>query len=162
MDSLHAIGFYLSATLALGGALLVAFLQARPQRGLALAVVGLGLAGIDLSLSAGYAGAVVLVCYAVIALLVANPQYRSVASGVGERWRQVGAVGAAALLVALAYAAFRGDFVQATFNGGAFGAAAVGRELFGHDAMSSEAVGGLVLVALVGATAIWRRREGNR
>jgi hypothetical protein len=35
----------------------------------------------------------------------------------------------------------------------------VGRLLFTHDALSADAVGALVLVALVGATAVWRGRE---
>jgi NADH-quinone oxidoreductase subunit J len=162
MDSLHAIGFYVSATLSVGGALLVALLPERAQRGLAMAGVGLGLAGLYASLSAGFVGIVVLVCYAGIALLVGAPQYAAMASGVGDLWRQVGAVGAAALLAALAYAAYRGDFMHASFYGGALGAASVGRVLFTHDAATTEAVGGLVLVALVGATDAWRRRERAR
>ncbi|HYM67416.1 MAG TPA: hypothetical protein VEW68_09010 [Patescibacteria group bacterium] len=162
MDSLHAIGFYVSATLSLGGALSVAFLPARTHRGLAMAAAGLGIAGLCASLSAGFAGLVVLVCYGAIALLIGGGRYAAIASGVRELWRQLGAVGAAALLGVLAYAAYRGDFIQATFTGGAFGAAAVGRALFARDALSSDAVGLLVLVALVGATAAWRRRERTR
>jgi len=54
------------------------------------------------------------------------------------------------------------------FYGGAFGSVSVARLLFAHDALATEAVGGLVLVALVGAAAAWRRerpredREGRR
>ena len=73
-----------------------------------------------------------------------------------------GALGAAGLLAILAYAALRGDFAHATFNGGTFGAAAVGRLIFAHDALAAEAVAALVLAALAGATAAWRVRERER
>ncbi len=162
MDSLHAIGFYVSATLSTGGALLVAFLPARETRGLAMALTGLGLAGIALSLSAGFAAAVVLVCYVAIAAILAGPQYRSFDPVTHVAWRQVGAVGAAGLLALLAYSAYRGDFVRATFYGGEVGSSAVGRLLFAHDAMATEAIGALMLVALVGATAAWRVRGRSR
>ena len=162
MDSLHAIGFYVSAALAVGGGLGVAFLPTRGTRGLVLAVAGLGLAGIYASLSAGFAGIVALVCYAASALLIAGPRYRAVESTVGDLWRQLGALGAAGLLALLAYSAFRGGFAHATFNGGALGSAAVGRLLFAHDALATEAVAALALVGLVGATVAWRARDRSR
>jgi NADH:ubiquinone oxidoreductase subunit 6 (subunit J) len=162
MDSLHAIGFYVSAAISVGGGLLVAFLPGRGARGLALAVSGLGIAGLYASLSADFAGLVALVCYAGCALLVAGPRYRAVDSPVGLAWRQAGAVGAAGLFAVLAYAAFRGDFVEATYKGGEIGSAAIGRVLFAHDALATAAVGALVLVALIGATAAWRGRERGR
>jgi hypothetical protein len=162
MDSLHAIGFYASATLSMGSALFVAFLPAREMRGLAMAVTGIGLAGIALALSAGFAATVVLVCYVAIAVILSGPQYRSFEPVVHGAWRQLGGVGAAGMLALLVYAAFRGDFVHATFYGGAFGTSSVGRLLFAHDAMATEAVGALILVALVGATAAWRLRDRRR
>jgi NADH:ubiquinone oxidoreductase subunit 6 (subunit J) len=162
MDSLHAIGFYVSATLLTGGALLVAFLPKRETRGLALAAVGLGLAGVDLSLSAGFAGTVTLLCYLAMAWLFAGRGYRTVEAGVAAPWRQLAAVGAAGLLAVTCYAAFRADFVHATFYGGAFGVSSVGRLFFAHDALATEAVGALILIALVGATAGWRARERSR
>ncbi len=162
MDSLHAIGFYVSAAISVGGGLLVAFLPGRGWRGLGLGVAGLGIAGLYAALSADFAGLVALICYAGCALLIAAPRYRIVDSPVGLVWRQAGAVGAAGLFVVLAYAAFRGDFVSATYRGGEFGTAAVGRLLFAHDALATEAVGALVLVALVGATAAWRMRDRGR
>ena len=168
MDSLHAIGFFVSAALAGVGGILLAFLPGHGRRGLALAVTGLGVAGIYASLSAGFAAIVALACYAACALLVARPDYRSVEQAAGRVWRQVGAVGAAILLAALAYAAFRGRFAHATFYGGPFNGASVARLLFAHDALATEAVGALVLAALVGAAVAWRRerprdeREGRR
>jgi NADH:ubiquinone oxidoreductase subunit 6 (subunit J) len=168
MDSLHAIGFYVSAALAGVGGLVLAFAKGHERRSLGLGLVGLGAAGTYTSLSAGFAAVITLVCYVACALLVARPDYRALEQVAGSVWRQVGAVGAALLFAALAYAAFRGDFARATFYGGAFGAVSVGRLLFAHDALATEAVGGLVLVALVGAALAWRRerpreeREGRR
>jgi NADH-quinone oxidoreductase subunit J len=162
MDSLHAIGFYVSAAISLGGGLLVAFLPTRPLRGLAVAISGLGIVGLYASLSADFAGLVALVCYAGCALLIAAPQYRVMDSPVGASWRQVGAIAAGGVFAIVAYAAYRGDFVHAAFKGGEFGTAAIGQVLFSHDALATEAVGALVLVALVGATAVWRVRERGR
>jgi NADH:ubiquinone oxidoreductase subunit 6 (subunit J) len=162
MDSLHTIGFYVSAALSVAGGLSVAFLAGRTRRGLALAVAAVGVAGLYLSLSAGFAALVALICYGACALILAGPSYRSVELAVGGRWRQVGAVAAALLLALLAYAAYRGHFAHATYFGGAFGSAAMGRRLFAHDALATEAVAALVLVALVGATVAWRARDRSR
>src|SRR5713226_1121691 len=91
MDSLHAIGFYVSAAISVGGGLLVAFLPGRGWRGLALAVAGLGIAGLYASLSADFAGLVALVSYAGCALLIAGPRYRIVDSpGAGDQQRTAG------------------------------------------------------------------------
>src|ERR1700680_1742396 len=104
MDSLHAIGFYASAAISLGGGLLVAFLPTRPLRGLAVAISGLGIVGLYASLSADFAGLVAFVCYAGCPLLIAAPQYRVRATAVGALWRQAGAIAAAGLFAVLAYA----------------------------------------------------------
>jgi NADH:ubiquinone oxidoreductase subunit 6 (subunit J) len=162
MDSLHAIGFFLSAALSVAGGLSVAFLSNRPRRGLALAVVAIGVAGMYLSLSAGFAAAVALVCYGGCALVLAGSAYRMVEPAVSMRWRQLGAIGAAGLIALLAYAAFRGNFAQHQYFGGPIGSAALGRQLFAHDAIATEAVAALALVALVGATLAWRARERSR
>jgi NADH:ubiquinone oxidoreductase subunit 6 (subunit J) len=163
MDSLHAIGFYVSAAVSVAGGLSVAFLAGnRSRRGLALGVTAVGVAGIYLSLSAGFAALVALVCYGGCALVLAGSAHRTVEAAVGARWRQVGAVAAAALLAVLAYAAYRGSFARATYFGGPIGSAALGRQLFAHDAIATEAVATLVLVALVGATILWRARDRTR
>jgi NADH:ubiquinone oxidoreductase subunit 6 (subunit J) len=169
MDSLHAIGFYMSAGLSVAGGLAVAFLPTRGRRAVALAVAGLGVAGLYTSLSAGFAGVVALVSFAGCALLLAGPSYRAIETAVSGRWRQIGALATAALFGALAWSAFRGSFgspwtgyapwVPDSTAGDGFGAAQVGRLLFTHDALSVDAIGALVLVALVGATAVWRGRE---
>src|SRR5450759_6039008 len=104
MDSLHAIGFYVSAAVSLGGGLLVAFLPGRGSRGLAVAIAGAGIVGLYASLSAGFAGLVALVCYAGCALLFAAPQYRVMDTVVAGAWRQAGAVAAGGLFAILAYA----------------------------------------------------------
>ncbi len=162
MDSLHAIGFYVSSGVLLIGGLGVALLPGREARGAALAIVGIGLGGLYVFLSAGFAGLVALICYLACAALIAGPRYRSVEVIAGPLWRQIGAIGAAALLAVLIYSAFRGDFVSAKFFGGPFGASAIGRLLFAHDALATEAVAALVLVSLVGATVVWRVRERAR
>src|SRR4029077_13095288 len=101
MDSLHAIGFYVSAALSVAGGLSVAFLPGRSQRGLSLGVVAIGVAGIYLSLSAGFAALVALVCVGGCAVLLAGSTYRIVEATTGSPWRQLGAVGAAALMAVL-------------------------------------------------------------
>jgi NADH:ubiquinone oxidoreductase subunit 6 (subunit J) len=162
MDSLHAIGFYVSSGISVAGGLGVALLPRRDVRGASLLVVAIGLAGIYMTLSAGFAAVVALVCYAGAALVLAGPRYRSIDVVVGPIWRQLGSVGAAALLVLLAYSAFRGAFAHITFRGGAFGTATIGRLLFEHDALAVEAIAALVLVALAGAAAAWRMRDRTR
>src|SRR5207245_11260474 len=64
MDSLHAIGFYVSAALAGVGGLGLAFARRHQRRALALGLVGLGTAGAYLSLSAGFAAVIAPVCSA--------------------------------------------------------------------------------------------------
>jgi NADH:ubiquinone oxidoreductase subunit 6 (subunit J) len=162
MDSLHAIGFYVSSGVSLAGGLGVALLPSRGQRGLSLGVLGLGLAGIYLTLSAGLAAVVALACYLGCATMVASPQYRRLETVVGGAWRQVGAIAAGGLLAILAYSAFRGDFVHASFYGGTFGVANLGRVLFAHDALATEAVAAIVFAALAGGAAAWRARDRGR
>jgi hypothetical protein len=162
MDSLHAIGFYVSSGVSLAGGLGVALLPSRDQRGISIGVLGLGLAGVYLTLSAGLAAIVALVCYLGCAAMFASPQYRRLETVVGGTWRQVGAIGAGGLLAILAYSAFRGDFVHASFYGGTFGTANLGRVFFAHDAVATQAVAALVFAALAGATAVWRVRERGR
>src|SRR2546427_4201454 len=120
MDSLHAIGFYVSAALAGAGGLFLAFTDSRQRRAVALGLVGLGVAGIDLALSAGFTALVVLICYAGCALLAMRPDHRFLEQAASGPWRQAGAGGAVPLLAGVAYAGFRGGFRPPAFNGGAF------------------------------------------
>src|SRR5207247_8554196 len=76
MDSLHAIGFYVSSGVLLLGGLGVALLPGRDLRGIALAVRGAGLAGAYVSLSAGFAAIVAFGCYLRCAAVVAGPGSR--------------------------------------------------------------------------------------
>jgi hypothetical protein len=162
LDSLHAIGFYVSSGVSVAGALGATLLPGREVRGAFLAVLGLGLAGVYLTLSAGLAALIALVCYLGCAALFASPQYRPFEAVVGGTWRQVGGIAAAVLLAMLAYSAFRGDFVHASFYGGTFGAANLGRVFFAHDALAIEAVALVVFAALAGAGAAWFARERGR
>lgn len=162
MDSLHAIGFYVSSGVLLAGGLGVALLPGRDLRGIALAVSGVGLAGVYLSLSAGFVAGIALICYLACAYVLGARAYRVFEPVIRPLWRQAGALGAAALLAVLAYAAYRGDFVHSTFYGGAFNTAAVGRLLFENDALAVEAIAALALAAMAGATAVWRLRDRAR
>src|SRR6202521_5389177 len=110
MDSLHAIGLYVSAGVSVAGGLAVAFLPGRGRRAVALAVAGVGVAGIYTSLSAGFAAIVALVSFAGCAVLLGEPAYRAIEPAVSVRWRQVGAIAAAGLFAILAWSAFRGNF----------------------------------------------------
>ena len=162
MDSLHAIGFYVSSGISVAGGLGAALLPSRTQRGAGVGVLGVGTAGIYLTLSAGFAAGVVLVCYLAVAFMFASPQYRTLLGVAAGAWRQIGAIAAAVMLAALVYSALRGDFAHAGFFGGTFGGTNLGRLLFEHDAPATEAIALLVLVAFAGATALWRVRERPR
>src|SRR2546429_7250107 len=111
MDSLHAIGFYVSSGVLLIGGLGVALLPGRELRGATLAVVGVGLGGLYVSLAAGFAAVVALICYLACGALVAGPRYRSVEAVVGPLWRQVGALGAAGVGVLVIFAALPGGLL---------------------------------------------------
>lgn len=162
MDSPHAIVFFVSSAIALGGAVSVALLSGRELRGLALVVTGVGVAGVEASLSAGFAAVVVLVSFAGCAALLGRPDLRPFHWVVGGTWRQLGALGAALTFLSLAYAAYRGGFAHVKFNGGDLGTAAVGRLLLARDALATEAIAALVLIALVVLTLMWRARERER
>ena len=162
LDTLHATGFYTSAGLSVLGGLAVAFLDNRARRAAALALAGVGVSGIYLSLSAGFAAVMALVTFAAAAALLARPDYRAVLQVDRNRLRQAGGVACALLFAALAYAAFKGTFVHGTFYGGAFDSAAVGRLLLGHDALATEAVAAIAAIVLVGATFVWRSAGKGR
>jgi len=162
MDSLHAIGFYVSSGVSVIGGVGVALLPGRGMRAVALGIAGIGIAGIYVSLGAGFAAVVAMVCYAGCAALIAGPRYRAFEGVMKPVWRQIGAVCAGALLAVLGYSAFRGTFAEARTFSESFGASEVGRLLFAHDAFATEAIAVLVVVSLVGATALWRARERTR
>src|SRR5256885_8658483 len=143
MDSPHAIGFYASSAVALGGGLVVVFAGGRDLRALALLISGVGVAGVYASLSAGFAALIVLTSFAGSALLLARPDYRAVMGGVGHVRRQLAAVGAGLLLAAPAYAAVRGGFSRVSFHGGFFRCAPGGRLLFARDPPGAATVAAL-------------------
>ena len=162
MDSLHTAGFYASSGLALAGGVLAAVLPGRGLRSLALGVAGIGAAGVEASLAAGFAALVTVVSFGGSAALLARPDYRAFDWPGGTLWRQLGALGAVLVLALLGYSAYRGAFAHVAFNGGGFGAAAVGRLLFAREAVATEAVAAIVLVSLVVMALLWRLRERDR
>jgi NADH:ubiquinone oxidoreductase subunit 6 (subunit J) len=71
---------------------------------------------------------------------------------------QLGGIAAALLLAVLVYAILRSSFNSGSYPGGEVGTAALGRLLFGHDALAVEAAGAMLLAAMAGAAAAWRVR----
>lgn len=164
MDALGSILFYVFAAVALVGALAIATLPTRRSASLGVLVLGVGLAGLYATLSAGFVALVALVCYLAVAGLLAAPLAAISQPGGGleppARWsHQVGALGAVLLFAILAYAAFRLDFAHGSYPGGAFGSAAIGRLLIRRDALASEALSAMLLMALVGGGVAWRLRR---
>ena len=103
-----------------------------------------------------YSGAIVVLFLFVVALLPAGGAEVPVGSG-----RALAAIATAGvLLVALAAGLVAGVPASATAPVG--GIEAVGRSLFGPLIVPFELTGPLLLVAIVGAVAIWRRQEPDR
>lgn len=160
MDLVLTIVFSLSAILAVAGALATALLPAGPRGLVGLLAVAVGTAGVLVSLSAGFAAVVALVSLGAAALVLGREQAAAAGAAVDQRTlpAQIGAVAAGLLVLILVYVALRSTFAAAPFNGDGFGIAALGRALFGRDAMAMEAVGAMLLVALAfGAAALGRR-----
>jgi hypothetical protein len=161
VDVAVTIVFFLSAILAVAGAVGAALGPAASWRLVGLLALAVGAAGVLASLSAGFAAVVALVCLGASALLLGSTD--ASASGAGFRGpgalsAQVGAVAAALLLVILLVVALRGTFAAGGHAGSAFDAVALGRAFFGRDALALEAVGATLTAALaVGALARSRR-----
>jgi NADH:ubiquinone oxidoreductase subunit 6 (subunit J) len=170
LDVVLTIVFYGCAIVAVGGALAAALAPAPSGRLLGLLGVAVGAAGLLLSLEAGFAALLALVGLTAAAVLLGGGEARAeraagpraglhrVALPPADLPAQLGAVGAALLLVALLVIAFGGSFVSGAAGGGTFAAAAVGRALFGRDALATEAVGVSLLVALAVGALAWSRR----
>jgi NADH:ubiquinone oxidoreductase subunit 6 (subunit J) len=166
VDVLLAIAFYFCAGLALLGALLSALLPAGSRwRAPALLALAVGGSGAIACLSAVFAGLVTLICLVAAAILLSGRGVIAPSSPVraaaDPSWlAQLGGLMAAALVILLAYAAVRGDFVRGTYPGGWLGAAALGRVLFSRDAIAVQAVAFTLLIGLSGLAGIgWNRRR---
>lgn len=157
MDVVLTIVFFLCAILAVAGAVGTALGPAAPWRLLGLLALAVGAAGVLASFSAGFAALVALVCLGASAVLL-GPTDATTPRASGSLPAQVGAVAAALLLVILLVVALRGTFAGVAHAGPAFDAVALGRALFGRDALALEAVGAALTAALaVGALARSRR-----
>ncbi len=153
--------------LAVAGALAAALAPATWRAG-ALLLLAAGTAGALASLGAGFAALIALIALGAAAPLLAEPPISSHGltarpAAVAVRPRrlaaQLGAVGAGLILVLFGFAALRGDFVHTGYSGGWLGTAAIGRLLFGQDALAADAVAGLLFVGLLGQTWTgWSRR----
>jgi hypothetical protein len=171
LDVVVTIIFYGCAIVAVVGALAAALVPAPSWRLFGLLGVAIGAAGLLLTLEAGFAALLALVCLSASAVLVGGGLRparadRAAGSRVGPRRRglpgadlpaQLGAAGAVLLLVVLLVIALGGSFAAGASQG-PFAAAEVGRALFGRDALATEAVGASLLVALAVSALAWSRR----
>ena len=162
MDTLHSVLFYALATVTVGGALAVALAPGR-FRALASAVLAVGLAGLYSDLSAGFAGAVALVAYLGIAVLVHGHRRWEVVAGAavelrGRLQQAAGPLAGLAFCV-LAYIAWRSAFHSSYWNSGEVNGTALGRLLVNRDALALEAVALLLLVSAAGAGLVARTRR---
>lgn len=170
MDTFPTILFSACAVIAIAGALASALAPAA-WRGPALLALAVGTAGALAALSAGFAALVALVALGGSALLltgrpatVGGPTGEAPSAARGRRRgragaAQAGALGAALLFATVTYAVWRIGFSTSAYPGGAFGAAAVGRLLFGHDALAAVAVAAMLMIGLGGGVrAIGRDR----
>jgi NADH:ubiquinone oxidoreductase subunit 6 (subunit J) len=159
LDTTLTIIFYVCSGLAIAGSLAATLASAR-WRGPSLLAVAVGTAAALASLSAGFAALLVLVALGACALLIGelppdDPAGGRAGPGRGVRGgpalaTTLGAVTPVLLLAVLLYAAWRGGFASGHYPGGWFGAAALGRAFFGHDALAFEAAAGMLLVGLAG------------
>jgi NADH:ubiquinone oxidoreductase subunit 6 (subunit J) len=167
LDLVLTLVFYGCAVVAVGGALVTALAPA-PARSLGTLAVAAGTAGLLAALSAGFAALVAFVCLGASAVLLGGHELRTVQAGRlagsvrasltgADLPAQLGAAGAVLLLVVLLVIALGGVFAPGGAEG-AFAASAVGRALFGRDALAAEAVGAALLVAL-GVAAVTRGRR---
>jgi hypothetical protein len=142
----------------LAGGLATALLPVRARRGSALAIAGVGLAGLLAVLSAGFAAVVVLLCFGACGAALSASGYRTVWSGAAGRWEQAGAIACGVLFAILLYATWRTDYFEGSYPGGSFGAAAVGRLLLARDGLAGDALALLALVSFLAAGLFWRTR----
>lgn len=159
MDALHSILFYVFAAIAMGGGLAAALVRQRWWRGISLGVLAAGMAGLLADLSAVFAAGVAGVSLLACAGLCGSPLPRSRTDSHASRLTsQLGGLAAGILLAVLAYAVLRASFHAGSYPGGELGSAALGRLLFGRDALAVEAAGAMLLAAIAGAGAAWRLR----
>jgi hypothetical protein len=158
LDALNSTLFYVFAAVAVIGALVAALGRTRTLGALGLLLVALGVALELADLSAGFAGLVVLVLLlGAAALVLAAP---AAAEAPFRRADNLGALAAALLFGALAYASYRGLYHWTGYPGGTFNAAALGRLLIGRDALGLIAVGAAALIGIGHLPA--RRRKAAR
>lgn len=151
--------------LALGTALAVVLARAPIYAAIALLGHSLSLAGLYAVLGAGfvavgqviiYSGAIVVLFLIVVTLLPTGESSRPAA--VSADGASSALMAAAALLAALALALSRGS-IPATGSVPMGGVEAIGLALFGPLLVAFELTAPLLLVAIIGAVAIWRRHE---
>ena len=156
MDTLHSVLFYAFAAVLVAGGLVTALLAGR-TRAVGVAVVAVGLAGLYADLNAGFAAVVALLALGASAVILLRLQWVAGARvGIGQ---QLGAVSAGAAFLVLAYVSFRFSYFPGSTFTGVFNAAALGRLLFGRDALATEAIAAALLVAAASGGLVVRARS---
>ena len=161
MDTLHSVVFYIFSAIAVAGALLAALARSRELGLGGLFLVAIGAAIVLADLSGGFAGLVVFILLFAAAALTSTVPLG--AETPFRRAENLGALAAALLFAALAYASYRGLYHSAGYPGGTFNAAALGRLLIGRDGMAVIAGAAAVLIGLayLPSTSV-RRPRGRR
>lgn len=161
MDTLHSVIFYAFATVAVAGGLAASLLDGR-GRTLGVAAVTVGLTGLLADLDAGFAALVTLTAYGAATMVLLTSDRRTDleagADGRAGSVRQAGAALAAFVFIVLAYSGFRGSWFSGYQAAGSINTAALGRLLFGRDALAVEAVAAALLVAVVATGVLVRVR----
>ena len=155
MDTLHSVLFYAFAAVTVAGGLVTALLGGRP-RALGVGAVAIGLAGLYADLNAGFAALVTLLALAAAAILLLRLEPApSTPAGIAQ---QIGAVLAGAAFLVLAYVSFSFTYFSGDNLTGTFNAAALGRLLFGRDALATVAIAAGLLVAAASGGLLVRTR----
>jgi len=159
LDTLHSGIFYAFAAVTVAGGLLTGLAGGR-LRPLGVALVAVGLAGLEADLDAGLVALVTLAALGTTALVLLRPGgVRSDADQErGGLVRQLGAALAGAVFLVLAYVAFKGGYFAGHHPGGFVNSAALGRLLVGRDAIVVEAAAASLLVGVAALGLVPRTR----
>jgi hypothetical protein len=145
LDSLHSIVFYACSALALLGGLVAAWTRSRQVAAAGLFVLAAGVSLLLADLSAGFAGVLVFVLLLAAGAASVLPARSEEAPS--RRADNLGAIVAALIFAALAYAAYRGVYHSTGYPGGTFNAAALARLLIGRDSLALIAGAATALIA---------------
>ncbi len=159
MDIAEGIAFYVIGALTIGAALLVVSLRNIFHAVLALVVAFVGIAGLYITLNAGFLATVQVLIYAgaiAILTLFAVFMTRNAMTQGNPPGRLQGPAFVAALLMFIAMTYVFVNSAWGAGSGTSFGAAEMAASLFGPFAFPFELASVLLLIAMVGAIVISR------